>query len=213
MRACAGLRFLERVVIARDRRQRRAAEVVGDRVRSDEIAIGQPLHQRAGAEAVGAVIGEVRLAQHEQAGNRRHQVVVHPQPAHRVVDGGVDAHRHLVRILVRDPLVHVEQVAVAAADRLDAEALDRVGEVQIHRQAASRRRRGLRRTPPWRRATRRHAARGCRSSDSGARGNSRDRLRESASAAACRPVSSAPRRGRRCGGSPTSASASTGDRR
>ena len=33
--------------------------VVGDRVRQDEVAIGQPLHERACAEAVGAVVGEV----------------------------------------------------------------------------------------------------------------------------------------------------------
>ena len=91
-----------------------AGEVVADRVGDDEVAVGQALHQRAGAEAVGAVVGEVRLAEHEQAGDGAHQVVVHPQAAHRVVDGGVDAHRHLVRVLAGDPLVHVEQVAVAS---------------------------------------------------------------------------------------------------
>ena len=46
-------------------RQRRAGEVAGQRVRDDEVAVGEPLHQRARAEAVGAVIGEVRLAEHE----------------------------------------------------------------------------------------------------------------------------------------------------
>jgi hypothetical protein len=46
--------------------------------------------------------------------------------------GRVDAHRHLVRILRRDALVHLEQVAVALADPVLAEALDRVGEVEIH---------------------------------------------------------------------------------
>ena len=110
-------RFLERVVIGRDLRQRRAREVVADGVGDDEVAVGQPLHQRAGAEAVRAVVGEVRFAEHVQARDVAHQVVVHPQPAHRVVDGRVDAHRHLVRILVGDLLVHLEQVAVLLLDR------------------------------------------------------------------------------------------------
>ena len=63
------------------------------------------------------------------------QVVVHPQAAHGVVDGGVDAHGHLVGILVGDALVHVEQVAVALANGLLAQALDGVGEVEIDAQA------------------------------------------------------------------------------
>ena len=42
-------------------------EIIADRVRQHEIAVGQPLHQRARAEAVRAVIGEVRFAEHEQA--------------------------------------------------------------------------------------------------------------------------------------------------
>ena len=62
-------------------------QVVADRVRQDEVAVGQPLHQRARAEPVGAVVGEVGLAEHVQPGDRAHQVVVHPEPAHRVVDG------------------------------------------------------------------------------------------------------------------------------
>ena len=69
----------------------------------------------------------------EQAGDRGHQVVVDPQPAHRVVDGGVDAHRHLVRVLVGDALVHLEEVAVALARSTSlAEPLDGVGEVEVH---------------------------------------------------------------------------------
>ena len=71
----------------------RVGEVVADRGRQHEVAVGQALHQRAGAEPVGAVVGEVGLADHEQAGDRGLQVVVDPQAAHRVVDGRVDAHR------------------------------------------------------------------------------------------------------------------------
>ena len=106
-------------------------QVVGQRVRQHEVAVRQPLHQRAGAQAVGAVVGEVGLARHEEPGNRALQVVVDPQPAHRVVRRRVDAHRHLVGVLARDVLVHVEEVAVAIADDLFAQALDRVGKVQV----------------------------------------------------------------------------------
>ncbi len=172
-------RGLERVVIGRDLGQRRARQVVADRVGDDEVAVRQPLHQRAGAQPVGAVVGEVRFAEDVQPRHRAHQVVVHPEPAHRVVDGGVDAHRHLVRVLVGDLLVHLEEVAVLLLDRVRADALDRVLEVEVDRQAGCRRRRGRRRTPAWRCATRRRAARGCRSSGTSARGNSRARPRGS----------------------------------
>ena len=124
-------RFPEGVVFGRDLRKRRAGEVVADGVGDDEIAVGQPLHQRARAEAVRAVIREVRLAEDVQAGHVAHQVVVDPEAAHRVMDGGVDAHRHLVGVLVRDLLVHVEEVAVLLLDRLETEPLDRVVEIEI----------------------------------------------------------------------------------
>ena len=91
------------------------SEVVADRVRNDEITVGEALHQRARAKPVGAVIGEVRLAEHEQARDVRHQVIVHPQPAHRVVHGGKDAHRGLVGALGGDLVVDVEEIAVALA--------------------------------------------------------------------------------------------------
>ena len=70
--------LVEGVVVGRHLRQLRTREVVGDGVGRDEIAVRQALHQRAGAETVRAVIGEVRLAQHEQARNRALEVVVHP---------------------------------------------------------------------------------------------------------------------------------------
>src|SRR5690606_12358025 len=62
--------------------------------------------------------------------------VVHPQPAHRVVDGRVDAHRDLVRVLARDALVHLEQVAVLLLHSLPAEPVDGVAEVEVDAQAA-----------------------------------------------------------------------------
>ena len=121
-----------RVVGAGDRLVEHRGEVRGDRVRQHEVAVGQALHQRRGAEAVGAVVGEVGLAGAVQAGDRGHQLVVDPQPAHRVVAGRVDAHRRLVRVLVGDALVHLEQVAVALLDDVLAETVDRLGEVEVH---------------------------------------------------------------------------------
>jgi hypothetical protein len=51
------------------------------------------------------------------------------------VHGREDAHRQLVRVLVRDALVHLEQVPVPLGDGLLAEALDRVGEVEVDAEA------------------------------------------------------------------------------
>ena len=113
----------ERRVVGRDGRlAEHAGEVVADRGGQHEVAVGEPLHERAGAEAVGAVVGEVRLAEHVQAGDVAHQVVVDPQAAHRVVDGGVDAHGDVVRVLAGDALVHLEEVAVALLDDVLARA-------------------------------------------------------------------------------------------
>jgi hypothetical protein len=78
------------------------------------------------------VVGEVGLARGEEPGDGGHEVVVYPEPAHRVVAGGVDAHRRLVGVLPRDALVHLEEVAVALLDLLLPEALDGVGEVEVH---------------------------------------------------------------------------------
>ena len=64
-----------------------------------------------------------------------HQIVVDPQPAHCVVNRGIDAHRHLVRILISDALVHLEQVPVPLADHAGPEALDGVAEVEIDAEA------------------------------------------------------------------------------
>ncbi len=124
----------ERLVLGGDLRQRRARQIVAERVGDDEVAVGQALHQRARAEAVGAVVGEVRFTEHVQARDRRHEVVVHPQSTHRVVHGGVDPHRHVVRVVVGDLLVHVEQVAVPLADHALPEPVDGIAEVEVHRQ-------------------------------------------------------------------------------
>ena len=133
--AVAGLdlrRGERRVIGARDRLVQQRGEVVADRARQHEVAVGESLHQRRRAEAVGAVVGEVRLAGAVQAGDGGHQLVVDPEPAHRVVRCRVDPHRHLGGILAGDALVHLEQVRVALVDRSLTEAGDGVGEVEVH---------------------------------------------------------------------------------
>ena len=111
-------------------------EVVADGVWQHEVAVGEALHERARAEAVRAVVAEVRFAEHEQAGHIRHEVVVHPQPAHRVMHGGIDAHRHLVGVLVGDLFVDLEEVAVTLPHLVLAQPLDGIREVQIYAQPA-----------------------------------------------------------------------------
>ena len=108
-----------------------ARQVIADGVRQNEVAIGQSLHQGARAQTIRAVIGEVGFAQNEQARQVAHQVVIHPQAAHRVMHRRVDAHRHSVGVLAGDALVHLEEIAVALADDFFAEPLDGIAEVQI----------------------------------------------------------------------------------
>ena len=105
-------------------------EVVADRDRQHEVAVREALHQRGSAEAVAAVVGEVGLADGVEARDGGLQVVVDPDAAHRVVDGGIDHHRLLPRGARGDLLVH-EEVAVTLGDALVAEALDGVREVKI----------------------------------------------------------------------------------
>ncbi len=119
------------LVVGRDGGQRFPGQVVVEHRRQHEVAVREALHQRARAEPVGAVVGEVGLADREQARHGGLQVVVDPEPAHRVVDRRVDPHRHPVRVLGGDPLVHLEQVAVLGLHRVPAQPSDGVGEVQV----------------------------------------------------------------------------------
>ena len=114
------------------------SEVIGHRDRQHEVTVGQALHQGARAQAVRAVIGEVGFTAHEQAGDGALQVVVHPQAAHRVVDGGVHTHRHFVRVLTRDALVHLEQVVVTLGHGVAAQALHGLAEVEVNAAADAR---------------------------------------------------------------------------
>ena len=82
------------------------------------------------------MLGIVGFPQHEQPRDRTHQLVVNPESSHRVMGGGIDAHRRAIGIVAADPLVHGHQVAVAGGDDITAFAADRVGEIQVHRTSA-----------------------------------------------------------------------------
>src|SRR5260370_21616846 len=110
-------------------------QVIADGVGQHEVSVGQPLHEGAGAQTIRGVIAESSFADDVESGDIRHQVVVHPEAAHGVVYGGVDAHRLLIRIFAGDAVVHVEQVAVTLLDDGDTEALDGVAEIQVDRQS------------------------------------------------------------------------------
>jgi hypothetical protein len=122
----------------RDGREPGSREVVSDRRRHDEVPVGQRLHQGARAEPVRAVIREVRLARREQARDGRHQVVVDPEASHRVVRGGIDPERRAQRIVAGEPLVHLEEVAVAIPERAGTDAGEGVAEIKEHGASAGR---------------------------------------------------------------------------
>ena len=88
-------------------------------------------------EPVCAVIGEIGFTNHEQAGHIAHQIVIHPETAHRVVHGGINSHRHFVGVLAGNLFVHLEQVSVAFANGLYAEPFDRISEIEIDAASAS----------------------------------------------------------------------------
>jgi len=111
-------------------------EVIGEGGWDDEVAIGEALHEGAGSEAVGAVVREVGFAEDVESGEVAHEVVVDPEAAHGVMDGGVDAHGDLVGVFARDLFVHLEEVAVAFLDGFAAEAFDGVREVEVDAEAA-----------------------------------------------------------------------------
>ncbi len=106
------------------------AEVVAHGVGEDEVAVGKALHEGGGTEAVGAVVGEVCLAADEEAGDGALEVVVHPEAAHGIVNGGEDHHGSAVGVVSGDAFIHFEEVAVAFLDGFFAVALDGVAEVE-----------------------------------------------------------------------------------
>ena len=81
------------------------------------------------------MVREVCLAKNEKPWDAALQVVVNPQPTHGVMNRGKDTHGLGVRILTRDAVVHLEQVAVAGLDNVPSKAGDVITEVEVHRQA------------------------------------------------------------------------------
>ena len=110
-------------------------EIVLDRVGQHEVTVGQSLHEGRSTEAVGTVIGEVTFTDGEKTIHGGHEFVVHPDTAHRVVDGGENLHGGFVGALVGDFFVHVEEVTVARCNLVAAEVADGLREVEIHSQA------------------------------------------------------------------------------
>ena len=53
-----------------------------------------------------------------------HEIVIHPEPTHRVVNSRIDPHRTLVGVLSCNISVHLEEIAVAFADGLFTETGD-----------------------------------------------------------------------------------------
>ena len=112
------------------------SQVVWQGGRNDEVAIRQPLHEGAGTETVGSMVGKVSFAKDVQARHVAHEIIVHPETSHGVVHGGVDTHRLLVGVFTSDLLIHGEEVAVTLADFVFTETFDGICKIQIHAQAA-----------------------------------------------------------------------------
>src|SRR2546430_1637356 len=128
--------FAERGVRGIELLRLRRGHIVRHGRGEDEIAVRQSLHEGARAQAVRTLIGEVGLAGDEEPGNGGHQMIVDPEPAHRVVRRRIDPHGHAISVVARDALVDLEEVAVLLPDVVEAEPRDGVGEVEIHAVAA-----------------------------------------------------------------------------
>ena len=77
------------------------------------------------------MIRKIRFAERKQTGHVTHQIVIHPQPAHRVMHGGVNSHRYFVGVFAGDLFVNFKQISVAFPNCVLAEAFDCVGKVEI----------------------------------------------------------------------------------
>ena len=91
------------------------------------------------------MVGEVTLTDGEEAWDGGLQLIVDPDTTHGIVDGGIDHHRlvvlhaidlvgHIAGEDIGNLLVHLEEVAITLHDDIDAEAVDRLREVEEHSQ-------------------------------------------------------------------------------
>ena len=78
------------------------------------------------------MVGEVGLAENVEPGNIAHQVVIHPETPHRVVECGEDTHGTLISVLARDVVIHLKEVAVALSDGFFSKSLDGTGQIKIN---------------------------------------------------------------------------------
>ena len=109
-----------------------AGEIIRQRIRQNKITVSQALHKCTGPEPVRAVIRKIRFADHKQTRHIAHQIVIDPRATHRVMDCGVNSHRHLIGVFTGDLFIDFKQISVAFANRIFAKALNRVGKIEIH---------------------------------------------------------------------------------
>ena len=107
-------------------------QVVRDGERQGEPALHGGGQQGVSTQTVRAVVHPGGLTGAEQTVDGRHLIEVGPQATHGVVAGRGDAHRGLVSGLADGLFVHLDQVGVALADRVLAQTLDSVAQVQVH---------------------------------------------------------------------------------
>ncbi len=129
-------RFFKFCMIGRVQAVFLGREISGNRLRQNEISVGEPLHKRAGAQPIRAVIGKIGFADHEEPRDIAHQFIIDPQAAHRVMHCRIDPHRLFICVLSRDALIHIEEIAISLFDFVAAEPLDRIRKIEIDAAAA-----------------------------------------------------------------------------
>ena len=78
------------------------------------------------------MIGKVCFADDKQTGHVAHQIIINPEPAHRVVHGRINSHRQLISVFAGYLFVNLEQISIALANRIFTDPLDCVGEIEIN---------------------------------------------------------------------------------
>ena len=87
------------------------------------------------------MVREVTLTDREQTGNGGHQLIVDPNTTHCIVDSRENHHRIIVlhtvnfignftRINIGNLFIHIEKVAITLKNGINAEAIDRLREVE-----------------------------------------------------------------------------------
>ena len=77
------------------------------------------------------MVREVAFADCEETLDRGLKFVVNPDAAHGIVACREDHHRSMVGIIIRDHLIHVEEVAVTVADYIFTETVDCIFEIEV----------------------------------------------------------------------------------